>query len=129
VPRASLAAARAQGSLRDVVVFDATKDEEEAIAARAMFVFIGSEPRVAWLRGRVGLDEKGFVLTGTAADRSRQSLAHRGQRCASALEADLAGVFAAGDVRSGPIKRVAAAVGEGAMAIQFVHGYLRDLET
>ena len=119
----------AEGSLRDVVVFDATKGEEEAIAARAMFVFIGSEPRVAWLRGRVGLDEKGFVLTGTAADRSRQSLAHRGQRCGGALETDLAGVFAAGDVRSGSIKRVAAAVGEGAMAVQLVHGYLRDRGT
>jgi thioredoxin reductase (NADPH) len=81
-------------------------------------VFIGADPHVDWLAGQVELDEDGFVLTGTGVcDRP-------GNRHAVGLETSLPGVFAAGDVRSGSIKRVAAAVGEGAMAVRLVHQHL-----
>jgi thioredoxin reductase (NADPH) len=95
---------------------------------RALFVFIGAEANTGWLKGIVELDERGFVLTGrelessvldddTWRERSREPFL---------LETSLPGVFAAGDVRSGSIKRCASAVGEGAMAVRLVHQYLAD---
>ncbi|MFF3560369.1 FAD-dependent oxidoreductase [Streptomyces sp. NPDC002574] len=90
--------------------------------ARALFVLIGARPRTRWLRGVVGLDEGGFVLTGPAAEAAADAdvWAPLG-RGPMLLETTLPGVFAAGDVRSGSVKRVAAAAGEGAMAIRLVH--------
>ena len=75
-----------------------------------MFVFIGAEPHAGWLDGQVALDDGGYVVTG---------------RDGSMLETSVPGVFAAGDVRSGSIKRVASAVGEGAIAVRLVHAYLQ----
>jgi thioredoxin reductase (NADPH) len=77
-----------------------------------MFLFLGALPCTEWLDDAVGRDEKGFILTGAAAGMD------------NLLETDVPGVFAAGDVRSGSTKRCATAVGEGAMAVQFVHGHL-----
>jgi thioredoxin reductase (NADPH) len=77
-----------------------------------MFLFLGALPCTEWLGDTVGRDHDGFVLTGTAA-----GVDHL-------LETDVPGVFAAGDVRSGSTKRCATAVGEGAMAVQFIHGHL-----
>jgi pyruvate/2-oxoglutarate dehydrogenase complex dihydrolipoamide dehydrogenase (E3) component len=76
---------------------------------------IGAEPNTEWLGGCVALDSKGFVLTGTQAG------------AASAYETERAGIFAVGDVRSGSVKRVAAGVGEGSVAVQAIHHYLQDL--
>jgi thioredoxin reductase (NADPH) len=95
--------------LEAVVVADRRTGVVRRLDARALFVFIGAEPHTGWLGDLVGLDEHGFVLTGPAAGRT------------GALETSRPGVFAAGDVRSGSIKRVASAVGEGAMAVRFVH--------
>jgi thioredoxin reductase (NADPH) len=100
-----------------VVVEDLRTGERRTVEARSLFVFIGAKPHTAWLDGQVALDESGYVLTG-------QHLPGAGGRDPLALEASLPGVFAAGDVRSGSIKRVATAVGEGSMAIRLVHEYL-----
>jgi thioredoxin reductase (NADPH) len=82
-----------------------------------MFLFLGALPCTAWLGDTVGRDHDGFILTGAAA--STENL----------LETDIPGVFAAGDVRSGSVKRCATAVGEGSMAVQFVHGHLARTTT
>jgi thioredoxin reductase (NADPH) len=86
---------------------------------RALFVFTGAAPHTDWLGENVLLDANGFVLTGA-------DVASQPRATARPLETSVHGVFAAGDVRSGSIKRVAAAVGEGAMVVPFVHAYLAD---
>lgn len=99
-----------------------------AIDASAMFVFIGAAPHTDWLGDRVARDERGFVLAGAdvaALDGdARWPLAR--ERDPHLLESSVPGVFVAGDVRSRSIKRVASAVGEGSMAVQFIHEYLAD---
>jgi len=92
--------------------------ERRVIAARALFVFIGAAPATEWLSGLLALDENGFVRTGQDAEAPiGASLPHTLWR-RSALETSQPGVFAVGDVRSGSTKRVATAVGEGAMAVR-----------
>jgi thioredoxin reductase (NADPH) len=106
-------------ALEALVVRDMRSGESRTIEARALFVFIGADPHTGWLGGQVELDEHGFILTGSSAvPRAEHGLEP------SILETSLPGVFAAGDVRSGSIKRVASAVGEGAMAVQMVHAHL-----
>jgi thioredoxin reductase (NADPH) len=88
--------------------------EEARRPARHLFLFIGAEPNTAWLsKDEVALDEKGFVRTGADAGDDRH-----------ALETSRAGVFAIGDVRCGSVKRVAAAVGEGAQVVAALHAFL-----
>jgi thioredoxin reductase (NADPH) len=98
------------------------------LKARALFVFIGAEANTGWLRGAVELDGRGFVLTGQALDRSALEGDDWRERAREPflLETSVPGVFAAGDARAGSIKRVASAVGEGAMAVRLVHQYLAD---
>jgi thioredoxin reductase (NADPH) len=96
------------------------------IATRALFLFIGAKPRTGWLKGCVQLDRSGFVLTGEslpAAARDSEAWRKAG-RAPFFLETSLPGVFAAGDVRAGSVKRVASAVGEGSMAVTFVHAHV-----
>jgi thioredoxin reductase (NADPH) len=92
----------------------------------ALFLFIGADANTDWLRGCVELDRSGFVLTGGAlpADTAHTERWELAGRQPYLLETSLPGVFAAGDVRSGSIKRVASAVGEGSMAITFVHAHI-----
>jgi thioredoxin reductase (NADPH) len=99
-------------------------------AERALFVFIGAEANTGWLAGTVELDERGFVLTGRELDGSAlDEDAWQGlSREPFLLEVSMPGVFAAGDMRSGSIKRVASAVGEGSMAVRLVHQYLADAD-
>ena len=100
-------------------------DGEEEIDAAAMFVFIGAAPYTDWVGDRVGRDAHGFVLAGAdaaASDGHRWPL----ERDPFLLETTLPGVFVAGDVRHRSIKRVASAVGEGSMSVQFIHQYLAD---
>ena len=89
------------------------------LEVRALFVFIGADPRTDWLSGEVALDDKGFVLAG-----SELAATPDGPATSLALETSAPGVFAVGDVRSGSIKRVASAVGEGSMAVRMVHQHL-----
>jgi thioredoxin reductase (NADPH) len=96
------------------------------VSTTTLFLFIGADPNTTWLDGCVELDRKGFVLTGTAlppttAETDQWRAAGRGPFL---LETSLPGVFAAGDVRSGSAKRVSSAVGEGAMAVSFVHTHI-----
>ncbi len=95
---------------------------EETVGAAAMFIFIGAAPYTDWLGEQVGRDERGFVLAGPDAAGRRWPL----ERDPFLLETTLPGVFVAGDVRHRSIKRVASAVGEGSMSVQFIHQYLAD---
>ena len=114
--------------LEAVVVEDNRSGARRTLGARALFIFIGAEANTGWLRGAVELDESGFVLTGrTLGDSALEGNAWQElSREPYPSETSLPGVFAAGDVRSGSIKRVASAVGEGSMAVRFVHQYLAD---
>jgi thioredoxin reductase (NADPH) len=96
------------------------------IKTPALFLFIGADPHTEWLSGCVQLDKKGFVLTGGTVplDAVRSELWRAQGRTPFFLETSLPGVFAAGDVRSGSVKRCASAVGEGAMAVSFIHASL-----
>ena len=98
---------------------------EETVDAAAMFVFIGAQPYTDWVGDAVARDARGFVLAGAdaaAADGRRWPL----ERDPFLLETTLPGVFVAGDVRHRSIKRVASAVGEGSMSVQFIHEYIAD---
>jgi len=89
-----------------------------------VFSFIGASPHTDWLPPEIERDPKGFFRTGAAV---AQSMHWRLNRTPFLLDTSHPGVFAAGDVRSDSVKRVASAVGEGAMAVQFVHEYLKEM--
>jgi thioredoxin reductase (NADPH) len=94
---------------------------------RHVFIMAGASPRTKWLTDCVALDDKGFILTGRDLDGITGTLAWSAARPPYMLETSLPGVFAVGDVRSGNVKRVASAVGEGAISISFVHRTLAEL--
>jgi thioredoxin reductase (NADPH) len=109
--------------LAELTLRDAKAGTTETVPCGSMFVFIGAQPRTDWLGGTVARDDRGFVFTGP-------DLLTGGRRPAGwdrdpyYLECSVPGIFAAGDVRAGSVKRVASAVGEGAMAVTLVHRYL-----
>jgi thioredoxin reductase (NADPH) len=97
----------------------------DRVPARSVFVFIGAEPRTDWLDGFVTRDARGFLLTGPdLLENGKAPAGWKEDRHPYLLETNVPGVFAVGDVRHGSIKRVASSVGEGSIAIQFVHNYL-----
>jgi thioredoxin reductase (NADPH) len=104
-------------ALQAVVVEDTVTGEIVKVDARALFVFIGADPQTQWLRDRLTLDAGRYILTGPA-------VVHGGRREPLLLETSRPGVFAVGDVRSGSIRRVASAIGDGAMAVRLVHRHL-----
>ena len=112
------------GHLQSVEIVDSNTGQTRRVETPAVFSFIGATPRTDWLPAEVERDAKGFVLTGPALKESSHWTAGRAPFL---LETSHPGVFAAGDVRAGSSKRVAAAVGEGAMSVQFVHEYLRQM--
>jgi thioredoxin reductase (NADPH) len=124
--RVAVTGGAGQSRLERVTLTDLESGAAETVDAAALFVLIGAEPRTQWLPDAVRRDRSGFVLTGT-------DLLEDGQadeewplrRLPMFLESSLPGVFAAGDVRHGSVKRVASAVGEGSIAIHLVHDYLR----
>jgi len=98
---------------------------EETVPAAALFIFIGAVPHTDWLGDRVARDEGGFILSGSDVPGTAvQAEFHLQNRSPYLLETSLPGVFVAGDVRHGSVKRVASAVGEGSMAVTYVHRYL-----
>jgi thioredoxin reductase (NADPH) len=112
-------------ALKSVVAENNQTGERQSIKARALFVFIGADPNTEWLAGTVALDDHGFIETGqAAANRVAGADGLTAVRRPVFLETSVLGVFAAGDVRSGSVKRVASAVGEGAMSIRQVNNYL-----
>jgi len=117
-----LSAARGEGHLEQLTVREIATGVEQTIEAAALFVFIGVAPRTEQFAGFVELDEKGFVVTGP--DLRKRNVAWPLERDPLMFETSIPGVFAAGDVRSGANRRIAAAVGEGSAAIYSVHRYL-----
>lgn len=118
-------AVRGEHHLESISVRCNTTGEVENVPASSLFIFIGAEPRTSWLDGIVDRDSRGFVLTGR--DLLKDGKRPKGwtlDRDPGLLETNVPGVFAVGDVRHGSIKRVASGVGEGSVAIQFVHQYL-----
>ncbi len=95
------------------------------VPASALFVFIGASPHTDWLPPQIARDERGFILTGPALG-ARRYKSSDGERDPYLYETSVPGVFAVGDVRAGSLKRVASAVGEGSVAVQFVHQVLRS---
>jgi thioredoxin reductase (NADPH) len=116
-----------RGRLEAVVVRDTITGEVQRLPARDLMVFIGGIPSTSWLPDSVALDPGGYVMTGPDARRATDAGECQGQGEGPPpllLETSLPGVFAAGDVRSGSVKRVASAVGEGSMAVRMVHEHL-----
>jgi thioredoxin reductase (NADPH) len=110
--------------LGSVDMVNSKTGEERTVETPGVFSFIGADPRTIWLPPEIERDAKGFVQTGADVARSRYWTTARHPFL---LETSRPGVFAAGDVRSGSVKRVASAVGEGAMAVQFVHECLKHM--
>lgn len=123
---AEVTACHGADHLDRLTVRDRQSGATDEIEASLLFVFIGAEPETAWLDGVVARDAAGFVLTG--ADLPPEALdGWPLPRAPFLLEASLPGVFAAGDVRATSVKRVASAVGEGSVAVAFVHQHLAGL--
>jgi thioredoxin reductase (NADPH) len=110
---------RGEGALREITIMDRLARTKEVVPAESLFVLIGAQPNTEWLEGVVARDRHGFVLTGPDLEQSIEM-----HRSPSRFETSMPGVFAAGDVRFGSIKRVASAVGEGAVALEFIREYL-----
>ena len=125
--RTEVGAARGDGHLEALTLVDRDSGATEEVAASWLFVFIGASPRTGWLGPDVVRDELGFVVTGhdlLAPTRPQQWPL---PRAPFVLETSVPGVFAAGDVRLDSMKRVASAVGEGAMSVYLVHRYLATI--
>ena len=105
---------------------DSQTGQAEWLPSGGLFVFIGADAETAWLPPEIATDHNGYVLTGPDVPVEARA---GGGRDPYLLETSVPGIFACGDVRYSPVKRVAAAVGEGSMAIAFVHQYLRDEAT
>lgn len=126
--RASVTAVGGGQAPESVEVEGGETRTRETLAVAAMFVFIGQAHRTDWLSGIVERDQAGFVLTGPGLTRAGDRVPGwpllRGPFM---LETNVPGIFCAGDVRSRSVKRIASAVGEGSMAVQFIHQHLADL--
>jgi thioredoxin reductase (NADPH) len=124
----SVAAAEGRDHLEKLTTENATTGETKTVLAHSLFVFIGAAPKTEWLDGLVERDGRGFILSGA-------DLMHDGQRPKGwrperdpfLLETNVPGIFVAGDVRYGSVKRCASAVGEGSIAVQFVHQYMKEI--
>jgi thioredoxin reductase (NADPH) len=121
-------AVRGSGRLEKVALRPVAGGEERELDAAAMFIFIGARPQTEMVSGLLELDEKGFVLTGPDLPRTdHRPRGWRLDRDPFLFETNVPGVFAAGDVRAGSSKRVAAAVGEGSGAVGMIHRYLETV--
>jgi thioredoxin reductase (NADPH) len=121
--RTEVVAAHGDTSLDAIDVRDAATGETERLESAGLFIFIGADAETGWLPPEIALDPRGYVLTGPDARTAGQWPLDRDPYL---LETTVPGVFACGDVRFSPVKRVAAAVGEGSMAIAFVHQYVKE---
>jgi thioredoxin reductase (NADPH) len=124
-----IVALEGESCLQRVVWRDRKTGETSAHDIRHVFLMTGASPRTEWLRGCVALDDKGFILTGRDLDSPGPESGPRWTlpRPPQMLETSLPGVFAVGDARAGNVKRVASAVGEGAISVHMVHRTLAEL--
>jgi thioredoxin reductase (NADPH) len=118
-------AAHGEDSLEEIEVRDRAGGGTSRLGSGGLFIFIGADAETSWLPEEIALDPRGYVLTGVDVTASGHWDLDRDPYL---LETSVPGIFACGDVRSGPVKRVAAAVGEGSMAIAFVHQFLKDAD-
>src|SRR5271163_2438055 len=124
-PRASVAETHGETRLEEITVLCSDSNKLERVPATSIFIFIGALPRTDWLGNLIERDERGFILTGP--DLIRDGQHPKGwtlERDPFLLETNIPGIFAVGDVRHGSVKRVASGVGEGSVAVQFIHQYL-----
>jgi thioredoxin reductase (NADPH) len=119
--------AQGDGHLEQLVLRDLNTGATESVDAGQLFIFIGAAPRTGWLDGVVARDGHGFIVSGPDLNQAEHKPGWPLDRSPYHLETSVPGVFAAGDVRSDSAKRVASAVGEGAMAVMLVHRYLETL--
>ena len=123
--RSAVAEVKGDTSLEEIVIADIATGSARAVPAFALFIFIGARPHTDWVAGVVERDSSGFIPTGPGLLTGGQGPKGWGShRDPFLLETSVPGIFAAGDVRQRSVKRVASAVGEGSMAVQFVHQYL-----
>jgi thioredoxin reductase (NADPH) len=121
-----VSSAHGETSLEALDVVDSSSGETTRVESGGLFIFIGADAETGWLPPEIELDPRGYVLTGVDA---RAAGGWQLDRDPYLLETSVPGIFACGDVRFSPVKRVAAAVGEGSMAIAFVHQFLRDADS
>ncbi len=122
---ASVHEAHGETHLEEISFLCSDSGKLERVPASAMFIFIGALPRTDWLGGVVERDDRGFILTGPDLIRDGERPKGWGlDRDPFLLETNVPGIFAVGDVRHGSVKRVASGVGEGSVAVQFIHQYL-----
>jgi thioredoxin reductase (NADPH) len=124
----NMEAVHGDGKLEEITVSNSATGEKQKVPASAVFIFIGAQPRTDWVAGVLQRDESGFILTGPDLlkdGKPPESWSLR--RNPFWLEASVPGVFVAGDVRHRSVKRMASAVGEGSMAVQFVHQHLNAI--
>jgi thioredoxin reductase (NADPH) len=123
-PRTEVVEVHGAGHLEAITVRTGAEGQTETLPAAALFVFIGAAPQTEWLPDSVARDTHGFLLTGPDLPPAGRPPGAPAEREPYLLETSVPGIFAAGDVRHGSMKRVASGVGEGAMAVAFVHQYL-----
>jgi thioredoxin reductase (NADPH) len=124
----SVISVEGENHLEQITIKNSATGETKTVGAHSLFIFIGAAPKTAWLDGVVERDERGFILSGPDLMREgKRPDGWRPDRDPFLLETSIPGIFVAGDVRHGSVKRCASAVGEGSIAIQFVHQYMREV--
>lgn len=123
--RSSVVEVKGENHLEAIAIANADTGEKEIVPASSLFIFIGATPQTEWLDGVVERDQQGFIPTGpNLRPDKRLPKGWTLERDPFLLEASVPGIFVAGDVRQGSVKRVASGVGEGSIAVQFIHQYL-----
>ena len=124
----SVVSVEGEEHLERITVKNTLTGETETVPAHSLFVFIGAAPKTDWLDGVVERDERGFILSGSDfMHDGKRPKGWRPERDPFLLETSVPGIFVAGDVRHGSVKRCASAVGEGSITVQFVHQYMREV--
>jgi thioredoxin reductase (NADPH) len=124
-PHCQVLEASGEGNLECLTIYNSKTGERQVVPAASLFIFIGAQPHTDYVAGVLERDERGFILAGRDLMRDgKRPAGWKPDRDPYLLETSVPGIFVAGDVRHGSVKRVASGVGEGSIAVQFVHQYL-----